>query len=95
MHDYGDEVDKGILRLVVRSMAEDSRLLIQDHVLENPPLPMNALSDYMVLAVGGKERTLDMWHQLVEAVGLRISLVTRAKEPFTHYPCNVIECVKA
>lgn len=94
LHDYGDKTCEHILRLVATSMVEDSRLLIQEHVLQNPRSISNALSDWAVLAVGGKERSLDMWHKLMGASGLKITHISEPKEPYNKFPCFVIECTK-
>ncbi|KZL81490.1 o-methyltransferase [Colletotrichum incanum] len=94
MHDYGDEACKNILRLVSSAMADDSRVLIHDHILDSPPSVLNAMTDYMVLAVGGKERNSQQWHDLVESVGLRINRIERPRPPYQDYSCCVIECVK-
>lgn len=91
-HNYSDEVSKNMLRIIVDAMAEDSRLLIQEDVLDNPPHQWAAYLDFMMLGFGGKQRTLKNWEQLVGSVGLRIASVTRGEGPWKSL--SVIEAVK-
>ncbi|POS73478.1 O-methyltransferase [Diaporthe helianthi] len=52
-HNYSDEVSRNMLRIIVDAMAEDSRLLIQEDVLDNPPHQWAAFLDFMMLGLGG------------------------------------------
>lgn len=91
-HNYSDEVSRNMLRIIVDAMAEDSRLLIQEDVLDNPPHQWAAYLDFMMLGLGGKQRTLKNWEQLLGSVGLRIASVTRGEGPWKSL--SVIEAVK-
>lgn len=91
-HNYSDEVSRNMLRIIVNAMAEDSRLLIQEDVLDNPPHQWAAYLDFMMLGLGGKQRTLQNWEQLLGSVGLRIASVTRGQGPWKSL--SVIEAVK-
>ncbi|KAG8162552.1 hypothetical protein KVR01_008317 [Diaporthe batatas] len=91
-HNYSDDVSRNMLRIIVDAMAEDSRLLIQEDVLDNPPNQWAAYLDFMMLGLGGKQRTLQNWEQLLGSVGLRIASVTRGEGPWKSL--SVIEAVK-
>ncbi len=71
-------------------MGRDSKLLIAEQVVKNPPAPMTAVVDLAVMMFGGKERTLSGFQEIVGAAGLQI------REVF-HDPSvmdSIIECVK-
>ncbi|KAI3392444.1 hypothetical protein diail_5688 [Diaporthe ilicicola] len=91
-HNYSDEVSKNMLGIIVDAMAEDSRLLIQEDVLGNPPHQWTAYLDLMMMGIGGKQRTLKNWEQLLGSVGLRIASVAGAEGPWKSL--SVIEAVK-
>ncbi len=71
-------------------MASDSRLLIVEQVLENPPAMVPALMNVGMLNVGGKERTLEDFHALLEGTGLKMS------QTYTDKMSQdvILECVK-
>ncbi|KAM5439504.1 hypothetical protein MferCBS31731_004604 [Microsporum ferrugineum] len=52
-HNYPDRVVSNMLRVVAGSMAEDSRLLIQEDVMDNPPQVLAATMDVLMLGLGG------------------------------------------
>lgn len=91
-HNYSDEVSRNMLRIIVDAMADDSRLLIQEDVLDNPPHQWAAYLDFMMLNLGGKQRTLKNWEQLLGSVGLRIASVSTGEGPWKSL--SVIEAVK-
>lgn len=91
MHDYSDKLAVNILRNTVAAMAPDSRILIAEDVATNPPHPLTAMMDMLMLAVGGKERTLEDFEAVIKEAGLRITSVARSADS----PMAVIECVKA
>ncbi|KAJ6444813.1 3,2-trans-enoyl-CoA isomerase [Purpureocillium lavendulum] len=72
LHDYGDDVCVEILQQLRDAMAEDSRVLIVEQVLGNPPLPMAAASDIYMATIGGKERTLACFAAIASQAGLTI-----------------------
>lgn len=76
-HNYSDAVCRNILRIIVNAMAQDSRLLVQEKILDNPPSQLNSFLDFMMLGLGGKERTLEDWSGLFESAGLHISSVSK------------------
>lgn len=72
LHDYGDEVCVEILQQIRNAMAQDSRLLIVEQVLTDPPLPFAAASDIYMATLGGKERSLKTFGEITSRAGLTI-----------------------
>ncbi|OAQ87289.1 cytochrome b561/ferric reductase transmembrane [Purpureocillium lilacinum] len=52
LHDYGDDVCVEILQQLRDAMVEDSRVLIVEQVLSDPPLPMAAATDIYMATIG-------------------------------------------
>lgn len=90
LRDFSDSVAVGILRNIASSMTEDSRLLISEQVTVTPPPLYSAFKDYVMMAIGGKERTMENFRDVVEAAGLSISGVF----PDRGTPHAVIECAR-
>ncbi|KXJ87992.1 S-adenosyl-L-methionine-dependent methyltransferase [Microdochium bolleyi] len=91
LHDFGDDDCVTILKHIAEAMAPDSKLLIGDTVIQDPPSPAGAMVDFFLSTIGGKERTLDGFRQVVAQAGLRVTGVFPAKQgDFTF-----MECVKA
>ncbi|KAL0932647.1 o-methyltransferase [Colletotrichum truncatum] len=89
LHDYGDEVCVKMLAQISEAMASDSKLLIGEYVLPNPPSALGAMSDFAMMGIGGKERTADDWEALVAHAGLKIEKVHGLDKKI-----QVIECTK-
>lgn len=87
LHDYGDDVCVGILEKIRGAMRPDSRLVIVEKVIDNPPSALDAASDLYMAALGGKERTLDGFRAITARAGLEV------KEVFTASNASVVECV--
>lgn len=92
LHNYGDEASVNILRKVADAMAEDSKLLIEEDVLGNPPHHMAAMLDLLMMGFGGKQRNLETWERVIAAAGLRITSISTGQGPWKSL--SVIECVK-
>lgn len=92
LHNYPDQVSTNILSKVVESMADDSKVLLEEDVMDNPPNPMAAMLDMVMLGFGGKQRTLETWEKVTSAAGLQITSVSRGKGPWRSL--SVIECAK-
>jgi hypothetical protein len=92
LHNHGDAVSTNILRKIADVMAPDSKLLLQEDIMDNPPYHMAATLDFMMMGFGGKQRTLETWEEVVGNAGLRISGVSRGKGSWRSLA--VIECVK-
>ncbi|UNI21335.1 hypothetical protein JDV02_007334 [Purpureocillium takamizusanense] len=90
LHDYGDDVCVEILQRLRDAMVEDSRVLIVEQVLSDPPLPLAAATDVYMATIGGKERTLQDFHEIAARAGLAI--VTAHPAPGSDVA--VIECRK-
>lgn len=71
----------------------ESRLLIQEDVMDDPPNPRMAAMDMIMLSLGGKQRGIDRWQQLAQQAGLRMVQVHRDLNGKSESLC-VIECVK-
>ena len=77
LRDYSDPVCATILSNVRRSMSPDgsSRVLVAEQVHSAPPPLYAAFKDYSMIAIGGKERTLDQFGAVAAAAGLRVAAV--------------------
>ena len=81
-----------ILKHLAESLAEDSRVLIQEDIADNPPHYKTAVVDMIMMNFGGKSRTLECWEWVVGEAGLQISNVSTGQGPWRSLA--VIECVK-
>lgn len=91
LHDYGDDDCVEILEQIRKAMAPDSRLLIVEQVLGNPPSPFAAANDVWMATIGGKERPLESFDAIASRAGLKIAKV----HPTPGSEVAVIECKKA
>lgn len=73
-------------------MAPDSKILLEEDIMENPPGQMAAMLDIMMLGFGGKQRTLETWMDIISAAGLEVLSISRGSGPWRSL--SVIECVK-
>ena len=74
---WNDDRARTILRVVANAMPPDGRIVLIEHVLPNKP--RNELifaSDFMMMALLGKERTISEYQLLFESAGLRIDRET-------------------
>lgn len=71
-------------------MAPDSRLLIVEAILRNPPSTFAAGADLILATLGGKERTLEGFCDITTKAGLEILQV--CTEPGVEGA--VIECAR-
>ncbi|KAI0477931.1 S-adenosyl-L-methionine-dependent methyltransferase [Xylariaceae sp. FL0804] len=90
LHDYADADALNILRLIVEAMAPDSRLLIVESIMTNPPTPFAAVADLFMCITAGKERTIEMFESLTADAGLRITRVV----PGETSEMGVLECMQ-
>ena len=60
-----------MLKHLADAMAPDSRCLIVEQIMTNPPTPLVAYTDYVMLNIGGKERTLKNFQELGARGGLK------------------------
>ena len=54
-------------------MAADSRLLIVEQIIGNPPSPFGIASDVFILTIGGKERSAEDFQALASQAGLKVN----------------------
>ncbi|KAK0652099.1 S-adenosyl-L-methionine-dependent methyltransferase [Cercophora newfieldiana] len=91
LHDYSDETCVKILKNIRDAMAADSRLLVVEQVMGEPPSLFATASNIFMTSLSGKERTLEDIRELATRAGLG---VVKA-----HWGPNgeaaVIECAKA
>lgn len=80
-----------MLQILAGAMREDSRLLIMDDVMEDPPDKFAAMLDFAMLGFGGKERNLAGWNHVLGKAGLRITSISRGEGEWK--TLSVIECV--
>ncbi|PWY94776.1 S-adenosyl-L-methionine-dependent methyltransferase [Aspergillus sclerotioniger CBS 115572] len=73
LRDFGDDECVSILQHVVAAMAPDSKLLIADTVTGNPPSWFPAMVDFLLSAIGGKERIEEDFRKITERAGLKIT----------------------
>jgi hypothetical protein len=92
LHNYPDSVCINILQKIVDVMADDSKILLQEDVMDNPPSHMATMLDLMMMGFGGKQRTIENWKKVVDAAGLEISGISTGKGPWR--TLSVLECVK-
>jgi hypothetical protein len=90
LHDYGDKDCVEMLQHLADAMAADSKLLIVEQVMNNPPDALGAAADILMAAIGGKERTLENWQEVIGEAGLRIQGVFRNPGVGA-----LLECIKA
>lgn len=90
LHDYSDADALTILRLIAKAMAPDSRLLIVELIMNNPPTPLAAAVDLFMCITAGKERTIEMFERLTADAGLRITRFVPGKTS----EMGVLECMK-
>lgn len=78
IHDWGDEEAIAILRTVRTSVKAGSRVILIEQII--PDTPEYAVSKWadlhMMLVVGGKERSVSEYRQLLEKVGLELEQIT-------------------
>lgn len=90
VHNYSDDITTNILRILAGAMAEDSKILIQEDVADDPPHPAAAWTDFMMMGCGGKQRSLRCWEKVTGNAGLKINGVSTGQGAWL----AVIECVK-
>jgi hypothetical protein len=91
LHDWGDENCRIILSHLADAMIPESRVLITEQFMSDPPVNFTAWNDLLMFNIGGKERTVENWRKLTSAAGLQaVKFWTTPGEVI-----GVIECVKA
>jgi hypothetical protein len=82
LHDWSDEKCLVILSNCRRAMKPSSRLLIIDMVIASPTDLMGAFYDlHMQVLLGGRERTEQEFHALVQKAGMSLIKIIPTKSP--------------
>lgn len=71
-------------------MSPDSKLLIQEDILDDVPNTLASVVDMLMMVFGGKQRTLECWTRVTSEAGLHISGVFRGAQS----SLGVVECIK-
>ena len=71
-------------------MDADSRVLICEQIMSNPPTPLNAQTDLCMFGLVAKELTEKMFRDLVPSAGLRLIKIWKSHGT----DVGVIECAK-
>ncbi|KAF2087443.1 O-methyltransferase [Saccharata proteae CBS 121410] len=91
LHDWPTAHARRILARLRPALAHHSRILICEQIVTNPPAPITAAADLMMVNLCAKERTLDEWDSLVQSAGLEIKKVWRGEEGS---PAGILEVVR-
>ncbi|KAI8276305.1 hypothetical protein K4K60_007839 [Colletotrichum sp. SAR11_57] len=75
LHNYSDEVSGKMLTHLSQAMGSDSRVLVAEMVMDDPPQPLQAMYDFTMLDIGGKERTAKNWAQMAAGAGLKVNKI--------------------
>lgn len=91
LHDWADDSALLILKNCRVAMQSQSKLLIVERIINNNENKTNNyLGDInMLIAVGGKERSLDEYQTLIEQAGLKITTVKNTITPFSIIECSI------
>ena len=77
VNEWEDSHARMILKSVIDAMQPDARILVVEHVLPKKPRnDLSIVSDFMKLALLGRERTANEYQNLFESVGLQIERTT-------------------
>jgi hypothetical protein len=89
LHDYPDDKCVIILSQLAEAMASDSKVLITEQIMENPPNQLAAQTDLCMMNIGGKERTEKNFHDIVGRSGLKVTGVFKTEAN----KMGVVECM--
>lgn len=92
LHSHSDTLATKILEILAQAMADDSKLLIMEDIVANPPHTRSTTFDMMMMKVGGKERPLHCWETVTRNAGLVITNVLQGTGQLGYL--SVIECMK-
>ncbi len=85
LHDWQDDDAVRVLQTIKPAMGKDSRIIVSEMAMPEPPTPRDAGAvwmDLMMLSIGGKERTVRDWEKLAELSGLKCVKVWQEPEKF-------------
>ena len=90
LHNYSDDESVAMLQQLADAMAADSRVLIVEFLVADPPTAIQELADLTMMVMSGKERTLANLQDVVARAGLRSTQVSQSNSNSA-----VIECMLA
>ncbi|EKG17904.1 O-methyltransferase family 2 [Macrophomina phaseolina MS6] len=80
MHNWSDENNARILGHIREAMAPESRILITEQVMANPPPPEASCLDLLMMGLGSQERTEKDWYFLADAAGLELVKIWKSPQ---------------
>lgn len=85
LHDFNDEVIKKILSVIYQHMNKNASLIIAEQVIPESAQPhTNKTMDIiMMVLVGGRQRTLSNWKDLIESVGYKLQNIVPTQGVYT------------
>ncbi|OIW27605.1 S-adenosyl-L-methionine-dependent methyltransferase [Coniochaeta ligniaria NRRL 30616] len=72
------------------AMAPDSKVLVGEIVMSNPPAQSAAMMDMLLGTIGGKERTIEGFHDIAGRAGLQITAVSRGPRDVVIMECEKV-----
>lgn len=78
-----------MMRHLRDAMAPDSKLLIAEYVMSDPPTAFDCMMDFTMIDLGGKERTAKDWAELAARASLRLEKIHGVGREI-----QVVECVR-
>lgn len=84
LHDWNDEDSVSILKNCRRNIHANGRILIVEQIIDTTGTASSTtlLDLDMLVMLGGKERTLDEYKELLSQTGFRFTRLTRTSTPF-------------
>jgi SAM-dependent methyltransferase len=81
LHDWDDEEASAILRQCRKAIPSHGRLLLLEQVVpdDHSQYPVRLLDLHMLIMLGGRERTREQWHTLLDHNGFALESVTAAE----------------
>jgi orsellinic acid C2-O-methyltransferase len=98
LHDWSDDESIAIVKNCRRAMRPDSTLVVIERALPERILPDDAhretvmMDIHMLVATGGRERTVSRYNELLAAAGLMVIAARPTSSPFTILTAARREC---
>jgi trans-aconitate methyltransferase len=98
LHDWSDDESIAIVKNCHRAMGPDSTLAVIERALPERILPDDAhreivmMDIHMMVATGGRERTVSQYNELLAAAGLTVIAAQSTSSPFTILTAVRREC---
>ncbi|KAK7550380.1 O-methyltransferase-domain-containing protein [Phyllosticta citricarpa] len=88
MHDWNNADCVKILSRIKAVMSPESRIVVMDQALQNPPHPIGTTSDMIMVCCGCKEWSVQEWHVLMKKADLQLVKIWQ----YPHSSAAVVEC---